>query len=75
MAKKTILVLSATNELGPITTTTHDLRSYGDRSVSPDGKVTIPPPRVSLKLKEAHSVKQVSVDRDADGNMYITLEE
>jgi hypothetical protein len=75
MAKKTILMLSKTRELVPRVFSSHLQRSYADRAVTPEGKVTIPPPTLSYRLKEAQPVRNVLVDEDADGNLYLTLEE
>ena len=77
MSKKTILKLSKKHKLIQDTVDSGHYRPprVSDISVSPDGTVITPPPTASFDLKEAHTVSRVSVDRDADGNVFITLEE
>lgn len=71
--KRTILRLSTRNELSQYIETTHGGVRFKDVGVSPDGSST--PPSASSVLKDAQSVRKVVVDRDYDGNLYITLEE
>jgi len=72
--KRTILRLSTRNELSQyIDETTHGGVRFKDVGVSPDGSST--PASVSSVLTDGQSVRKISVDRDYDGNLYITLEE
>ncbi len=71
--KRTILRLSTRNELSQYIETTHGGVRFKDVGISPDGTST--PGSVSRVLKDTQSVRRVTVDRDYDGNLFITLEE
>jgi hypothetical protein len=72
--KRTILRLSNKNELTQHIMTSHGSGRVRDIGYGADGK-PVTPPSTSAVLQDAQSVRKVTVDRDADGNLYITLEE
>lgn len=72
--KKTILRLSTRNELEQFIETTHLTARFQDIAYGADGKPASQP-NVTTVLKDTQSVRRVSVDRDFDGNLFITLEE
>jgi hypothetical protein len=72
--KRTVLRLSTRHELTEHQETTHISVRYRDVGYGTDGKA-VTPPSVSSVLEEVQNVRKVSVDRDYDGNLFITLEE
>jgi hypothetical protein len=74
MSSKTTLMLSTKHALIEQVASGHRKSRVSDQSVTPEGKTTIPPPTAKFDFKEVQSVSRISVDRDADGNVYINLE-
>jgi hypothetical protein len=73
---KTIISISNSLEVSEIPTTGHFAFRPFDQPVSGAGSAReAVPDQASVKIKEPHVVKKVTVDRDASGNLYITLEE
>jgi hypothetical protein len=72
--KKTILRLSTKNVLNQHTETQHISARFKDIGYGSDGKpVTLG--TATTVLKDSQTVSRVSIDRDYDGNLFITLEE
>jgi hypothetical protein len=72
--KRTVLRLSTRHELTEYRETSHISARFRDVGYGADGKPATPSSAVSV-LPEARNVRQVTVDRDYDGNLFITLEE
>lgn len=75
MAKKTLLMLpNRSNEIVMHIESNHQRARLNDVGVTAEG-AEVRMPSSSFRLPEAQTVTRVTVNRDADGNTYITLEE
>ena len=72
--KRTVLRLSTRHELTEHQETSHISARFRDVGYGADGAPATPPSATSV-LQQSHNVSKVSVDRDYDGNLFITLEE
>lgn len=75
MANKTKLIFTKEFTLHLIESIGHGTRRARDVSKGPDGTTTQSTPMASLTLQNPRRVKTVGVQKDADGNMHIVLEE
>jgi hypothetical protein len=75
MSKKTLLMLPKDSPgLSEHIDSGHQRARVRDTGVTAEGREIVQLSS-SLRLKEAQAVSRVTLDRDADGNLYITLEE
>jgi len=72
--KKTVLRLSRRNELEQYAATQHINTRFQDVAYASDGKAATEGSATTV-LSSEQTVRRVSVGRDYDGNLFITLEE
>jgi hypothetical protein len=75
MSTKTRLILTSELKFESVDTITHGQRRPNDTAKAADGTVSHPTSPLSITLKQPRQVQTISVQKDADGNLHITLQD